>query len=58
VRAHLQERAGDQAAAIAGYRKAATLTASTPERNYLLLKAGQLEQASDDGSRERGTGRD
>jgi RNA polymerase sigma factor (sigma-70 family) len=58
VRAHLHERAGDRVAATAGYRKAATLTASMPERNYLLLKAGRLEQAMDDGSRERGNGRD
>jgi len=42
VRAHLFERAGDPEAAIAHYRTAATLTASIPERNYLLMKAAKL----------------
>jgi RNA polymerase sigma factor (sigma-70 family) len=42
VRAHLLERRGDRASAIAAYRHAADGTASTPERNYLLLKAGRL----------------
>ena len=49
VRAHLHDRAGDRTAAIAGYRKAAALTASTPERNYLLLKAAQLKPSKDNG---------
>jgi len=39
VRAHLQEMSGEFADAISGYRKAATMTASLPERNYLLRKA-------------------
>ncbi len=42
ARAHLLERAGDHAAAINLYRRAANRTASTPERNYLLLHAAQL----------------
>lgn len=39
VRAHLLERAGDSAAAVALYREAAAKTTSLPERNYLLAKA-------------------
>ena len=46
ARAHLHERAGDRAAAIADYRRAANLTTSTPERNYLLLHAARLEEAT------------
>ncbi|MDB4959858.1 MAG: putative polymerase, sigma-24 subunit, subfamily [Myxococcales bacterium] len=46
ARAHLLERAGDRDAAIAHYRLAANLTASTPERNYLLLHAARLEEAA------------
>jgi predicted RNA polymerase sigma factor len=46
VRAHLLERAGDRAAAIIHYRRAATRTSSTPERNYLLMKAARLESAT------------
>ncbi|CAN5903126.1 sigma factor-like helix-turn-helix DNA-binding protein [soil metagenome] len=46
ARAHLHERAGDRDAAIAEYRRAANLTASTPERNYLLLHAARLEEAT------------
>ncbi len=42
VRAHLYERAGDLAAAIASYQAAAERTSSTPERNYLLMKAARL----------------
>ena len=42
ARAHLLERAGDHAAAVDHYRRAAERTASTPERNYLLLHAAQL----------------
>lgn len=42
VRAHLQERAGDLASAVAGYRRAAGRTTSTPERNYLLMRAARL----------------
>jgi len=42
VRAHLLEMAGDRAGAIAHYRTAAGLTASLPERDYLVLKASRL----------------
>jgi RNA polymerase sigma factor (sigma-70 family) len=42
VRAHLYEKLGDNAAAIAQYRLAADRTSSIPERNYLLLKAARL----------------
>jgi predicted RNA polymerase sigma factor len=42
VRAHLWERAGNHAAAIAHYRIAAERTSSVPERNYLLGRASRL----------------
>ncbi|HEU4628895.1 MAG TPA: DUF6596 domain-containing protein [Gemmatimonadaceae bacterium] len=42
VRAHLLERAGDRAGAIAHYRAAAERTASVPERDYLLLRAARM----------------
>lgn len=42
VRAHLLDRAGDRAAAIAHYRAAAARTTSIPERNYLTMKAARL----------------
>ena len=42
VRAHLLERAGNRAAAVALYREAAAKTTSLPERNYLLMKAGRV----------------
>jgi RNA polymerase sigma factor (sigma-70 family) len=44
VRAHLLERAGEHDAAIAHYRRAADRTTSHPERNYLLLRAAQLDE--------------
>ncbi|PCC75383.1 RNA polymerase, sigma subunit, ECF family [Nannocystis exedens] len=44
VRAHLLERAGEVAAAIAGYRRAAGRTASLPERDYLLGRAARLSE--------------
>jgi RNA polymerase sigma factor (sigma-70 family) len=44
VRAHLLERAGDRAGAIACYRRAADLTGSTAERNYLILQAARLNE--------------
>ncbi|WAS99181.1 RNA polymerase sigma factor [Nannocystis punicea] len=44
VRAHLLERAGDVAGAIAGYRRAAGRTASLPERDYLLGRAARLSE--------------
>jgi RNA polymerase sigma factor (sigma-70 family) len=42
VRAHLHERAGDRASAMACYQAAAARTSSLPERNYLLMKAARL----------------
>ena len=45
ARAHLLERAGDLPAAIAHYRRAAGRTASTAERDYLLLQAARLGEA-------------
>jgi RNA polymerase sigma factor (sigma-70 family) len=42
VRAHLLERSGRLADALAHYRLAAEKTASTPERNYLLLKIARV----------------
>jgi RNA polymerase sigma factor (sigma-70 family) len=45
ARGHLHERAGDLAAAVTNYRRAADATTSTPERNYLLLKAARLDEA-------------
>ena len=42
VRAHLLDRAGDRAAAIALYRTAAARTTSIPERHYLTMKAARL----------------
>ena len=44
VRAHLLERAGDFSAAVMLYRKAASRTASVPERNYLTMKAARLAE--------------
>ncbi|MEU8894732.1 DUF6596 domain-containing protein [Nocardia sp. NPDC048505] len=46
VRGHLQEMAGDHPAAIAAYRAAAARTTSTPERDYLLLRAARLRSAA------------
>ena len=42
TRAHLLERAGHRAAAIAAFERAAGHTASTPERDYLRLQAARL----------------
>lgn len=44
VRAHLFERAGDRAAALELYRAAAVKTNSVPEKNYLMLRAAQLNE--------------
>jgi RNA polymerase sigma factor (sigma-70 family) len=44
VRAHLLERAGEREEAIEFYRRAAQRTASTSERNYLLLQAARLSE--------------
>jgi RNA polymerase sigma factor (sigma-70 family) len=46
VRAHLLERAGEPQAAIPLYRAAAAKTTSTPERNYLLMRAARLNESS------------
>ncbi len=42
VRAHLLERAGDRAAAVPLYLRASERTASTPERDYLRMRAARL----------------
>jgi RNA polymerase sigma factor (sigma-70 family) len=44
ARAHLLERKGDKAGAIAAYLLAAGKTASAPERDYLLLQAARLRE--------------
>ena len=44
ARAHLLERAGRFDEAIAAYRRAADRTASTPERDYLLVHAARLAE--------------
>jgi RNA polymerase sigma factor (sigma-70 family) len=44
VRAHLLEQAGDAAAALLAYQRAAQMTASIPERNYLTLRAARLAE--------------
>jgi RNA polymerase sigma factor (sigma-70 family) len=46
VRAHLLERAGERQAAMPLYRAAAAKTTSTPERNYLLMRAARLNETS------------
>jgi RNA polymerase sigma factor (sigma-70 family) len=45
VRAHLLEMAGDNAAALAGYRTAARRTTSLPEQRYLEARAARLADA-------------
>jgi predicted RNA polymerase sigma factor len=42
TRAHLLEDAGERAAAAAEYERAAELTKSIPERNYLTKRAARL----------------
>jgi RNA polymerase sigma factor (sigma-70 family) len=42
TRAHLLEMAGDEERALAEYRRAAELTSSLPERNYLTVRAARL----------------
>ncbi|MBL1078597.1 sigma-70 family RNA polymerase sigma factor [Nocardia sp. 2] len=44
VRGHLFEMAGDTPAAIAAYTAAARRTTSTPERDYLTLRAARLRE--------------
>ena len=46
TRAHLLEMAGDRDAAAEAYRRAARLTASTPERDYLTIRAARLASGS------------
>jgi RNA polymerase sigma factor (sigma-70 family) len=43
ARAHLLERAGRRDEAVAAYRRAAERTTSTPERDYLVLRAAKLQ---------------
>jgi predicted RNA polymerase sigma factor len=43
VRGHLFEMLGDRANAVRHYRAAASRTASVPERDYLVTKAGRLD---------------
>jgi len=45
VQAHLHEKAGDAERALELYQRASQLTASIPERNYLLMKAAHLRSA-------------
>ena len=45
TRAHLLERAGDMPGAIAAFGRAAAGTASSAERDYLLLQAARLAEA-------------
>lgn len=44
VRGHLREMAGDVTKAIAHYERAARLTTSVPERDYLTIRAARLRQ--------------
>ncbi|MFF2552317.1 RNA polymerase sigma factor [Nocardia sp. NPDC058058] len=44
VRGHFHEMAGDYSAAITAYTAAAGRTTSTPERNYLILRAALLRK--------------
>jgi predicted RNA polymerase sigma factor len=44
VRAHLHDMAGDPTTAITYYTAAARRTTSTPERDYLLLRAARLRE--------------
>ncbi|MET7767277.1 DUF6596 domain-containing protein [Nocardia sp. NPDC005366] len=48
VRGHLYEMAGDYPAAIAAYIAAAGRTTSTPERDYLTLRAARLREEHTD----------
>jgi predicted RNA polymerase sigma factor len=48
VRGHLHEMAGDVDAAIASYTTAAGRTTSTPERDYLTIRAARLRTAARD----------
>jgi predicted RNA polymerase sigma factor len=46
VRAHLLQRAGDTAAARESYLRAAEMTASLPERRYLIVRAAELQRTA------------
>ena len=46
VRAHLLERAGERTMAASCYRAAAVKTTSTPERNYLMMKAARVDAST------------
>ena len=46
VRGHLLERAGEKSMAAACYRAAAVKTTSTPERNYLMMKAARVDASA------------
>jgi RNA polymerase sigma factor (sigma-70 family) len=46
TRAHLLERAGRHEEAVAAFRCAADRTTSTPERDYLLLRAARLQAST------------
>ncbi|MBF6172092.1 RNA polymerase sigma factor [Nocardia blacklockiae] len=46
VRGHLHEMAGDHPAAVAAYTAAAHRTTSTPERDYLTIRAARLRKQS------------
>jgi RNA polymerase sigma factor (sigma-70 family) len=57
VRAHLLEMSGDREAAMAHYRRAADLTTSIPERNYLTTQAARVSMGKEKGKREKGEGK-
>jgi RNA polymerase sigma factor (sigma-70 family) len=46
VRGHLHEKSGNIPAAIEHFQLAASRTSSTPERNYLLMKAARLREGA------------
>jgi predicted RNA polymerase sigma factor len=46
VRGHLYDMSGDRHRAIEHFRAAAERTSSTPERDYLTLKAARLQSAT------------
>jgi predicted RNA polymerase sigma factor len=48
TRAHLLERAGDASGAVASYERAAELTRSVPERDYLTKRAARLRASASD----------
>jgi predicted RNA polymerase sigma factor len=54
VRGHFHEMAGDDAAAIACYRAAASRTTSEPERHYLIAQAARLRREQSPGPARHG----